>query len=107
MITAIGSGKRSLTFPFLGGVIDLALGGPFLAFESGAALIPVNTLPDRASGGYRVELLPELTPPSTLPREEALRDMVGRFVQELEPVVRANPTQWDGWFYRATWRTDV
>ncbi len=60
-IMAIGAGNKSLTFPFLGGVLDLAIGAPRLAFETGAALIPVFTWPDD-SGGYRVELGPDLTP---------------------------------------------
>jgi hypothetical protein len=107
LVTAAGTGNRSLTFPFMGGVIDLALGGPLLAFESGAALIPVTTLPDAASGGYRVELGPDLTPPSPLPRDQALHDMVARYVQLLEPVVRAHPTQWEGWFHPGTWRREA
>jgi lauroyl/myristoyl acyltransferase len=106
LVTAIGAGTRSLTFPFMGGVLDLAVGAPVLAYESGAALIPVNTLPDPESGGYRVELGPDLTPQSSLPRYEALREMVVRYVQLLEPVVRAHPTQWEGWFHPGTWRPE-
>jgi lauroyl/myristoyl acyltransferase len=107
LVTAIGAGNRSLTFPFMGGVIELALGGPLLAFESGAALIPVNTLPDATSGGYRVELGPDLTPPSALSRDQALHDMAARYVQLLEPAVRAHPTQWEGWFHPGTWRREA
>src|SRR5215470_433359 len=40
LVTAVGTGTRSLTFPFMGGLLDLAVGAPVLAFESGAALIP-------------------------------------------------------------------
>jgi lauroyl/myristoyl acyltransferase len=104
LVTAIGTGTRSLTFPFMGGVLDLAVGAPVLAFESGAALIPVSTLADVESGGYRVELGPDLTPSTELPRHEALREMVVRYVELLEPVVRAHATQWEGWFHPGTWR---
>ncbi len=102
-IMAIGAGNRSLTFPFLGGVLDLAIGAPRLAFETGAALIPVFTWPDD-SGGYRVEFGPDLTPATALPMQQALQEMMSRYVALLEPIVRAHPTQWQGWFYPGTWR---
>lgn len=103
VIMAFGTGKRSLTFPFLGGTIDLAVGAPRLAYETGAALIPVFTLPDQKAG-YRVELGPDLTPSTKLPEDQALHEMASRYVDLLEPIVRAYPTHWEGWFHPATWR---
>lgn len=102
-IMAIGAGNKSLTFPFLGGIIDLAIGAPRLAWETGAALIPVFTLPDDG-GGYRVELGPDLTPRAGLPLQQAVQAMTSRYVELLEPIVRAHPTQWQGWFHPGTWR---
>lgn len=102
-ITAIGSGKRSLAFPFLGGTLDLAIGAPRLAHETGAALIPVFALPDD-DGGYRVELGPDLTSATMLPLQQALQEMASRYVELLEPMVQANPAKWQGWFYPGTWR---
>jgi lauroyl/myristoyl acyltransferase len=103
LITAVGAGKRSLTFPFLGGTIELAVGAPRLAYETGSALIPVSTLPDQ-KGGYRVELGPDLAAPTDLPEQQAVLQMTSRYVELLEPVVRAYPAQWEGWFHPGTWR---
>lgn len=103
LIMAVGTGTRSLTFPFLGGVTELAVGAPRLAYRTGAALIPVFTLPDRQRG-YRVELGLDLTPAAQLPEPQALHEMASRYVALLEPIVRAHPGQWEGWFHPATWR---
>lgn len=104
LVMAVGTGRRSLTFPFLGGIIDLAVGAPRLANDTGAALIPVFTLSDE-HGGYRVELGPDLSPTSALPEEQALHEMTSNYVELLKPIVRAHPTQWQGWFHPATWRS--
>lgn len=101
---AVGTGKRSLSFPFLGGTTHLALGAPRLAYETGASLVPVFTLPDE-SGGYRVELGPDLTPGSKLPERQAIHEMASRYVDLLVPKVRAHPAHWEGWFHPATWRS--
>jgi len=103
LIKAIGTGRRSLTFPFLGGIIDLAVGAPRLAYETGAALISVHTLPDH-NGEYRVELGPELTPPTGLSDHQAVHHMASRYVDLLEPIVLAYPAHWEGWFHPDTWR---
>ncbi len=105
LIMAVGTGRKSLTFPFLGGTIDLAVGAPRLACQTGSALIPVSTLPDQ-TGGYRVELGPDLAAPADLPEEQAVLQMTSRYVELLEPVVRAHPAHWEGWFYPGTWRPD-
>ena len=103
MILAAGTGGRTIELPFLGGTIDLAIGAPRLAHESGAALIPVFTLAD-GSGGYRVELGPDLNTRGERNWEVAVAAMTERYVSLLEPVVRANPAAWQGWFHPATWR---
>ncbi len=105
-IMATGTGARSATFAFLDGTLDLATGAPLIAYQSGAALIPAFTLPDE-HGGYRVELGPDLAPPVGLPLEQAVAQMAARYVELLEPVVRAHPAQWEGWFHPGTWRRSV
>lgn len=102
LIMAVGTGKKSLAFPFLGGITSLAVGAPRLACETGAALIPVFTLPDQ-NGGYRVELGPDLTPPTELSENQAHHEMASCYVDLLKPVVRAHPAHWEGWFHPATW----
>lgn len=103
-ITATGAGAQSLSFPFLGGTLDLAMGAPLIAYQTGAALIPAFTLADER-GGYRIELGPDLAPPARLPQPQALREMSSRYVALLESVVRAHPAQWEGWFHPGTWRS--
>ncbi len=103
-ITATGAGKNSLVFPFLGGIIDLAIGAPLIAHQTGAALIPVFTLPDQQVG-YRVALGPNLRPSEELPQQQAVHEMTSRFVELLEPIVRAYPAHWEGWFHPGTWRS--
>ena len=106
VIMAIGTGRKTLAFPFLGGTIDLAVGAPMLAYETGAALIPVFTLPDQEAG-YRVELGPDLNHSPQLSEDRALLDMASRYVTLLEPIVRAYPACWEGWFHPATWRSSA
>ena len=102
-ITATGAGRNSISFPFLGGTIDLAIGAPLLARQTGAALIPVYTLPE-PTGGYRVELGPDLRAHSELSEREAIHQLAARYVELLEPVVRAHPAEWEAWFHPGTWR---
>jgi lauroyl/myristoyl acyltransferase len=102
LIMAIGSGKRSYSFPFMGGVIELAVGAPRLAYDTKAALIPLFTLPNK-NGGYRIELGRNLTLDS-LPKDEALLQMARSYVAMLEPFVTADPAHWEGWFHPDTWR---
>ena len=102
-IMAIGSGRQSHAYPFLGGVLRLALGAPRLACETGAALVPVFARADD-SGGYRVELGPDLMPTGALPLEQALPAITARYVELLQPIVAADPAKWQGWFYPGTWR---
>jgi hypothetical protein len=106
LIVAVGTGRRSVKLPFLGGTIDLAVGAPRLAHDSGAALIPLFTLPDN-NGGYRIELGPDLNTREEPDAERAVRAMADRYVGLLEPIVRANPSAWQGWFHPATWRSEA
>ena len=101
-IMAIGSGRQSHVYPFFGGMLHLALGAPRLACETGAALVPVFARAD-GSGGYRVELGPDLTSAPGLPLEQALPAITARYADLLQPIVAADPAKWQGWFYPGTW----
>lgn len=101
-ITATGAGRNSSRFPFFGGTTELAIGAPLLARQTGAALIPVFTLAE-PTGGYRVELGPEISAPPALGEREATQRMAARYVELLEPVVRAHPAEWESWFHPGTW----
>ncbi len=96
LITATDTGTRILEAPMLGGVLRLAAGAPMLALRTGAALIPVFTLPDR-QGGYIVHIGPDISAVGDSNKEQRLRLMGVRFASLLEPLVVENPTQWRGW----------
>ena len=101
-ITATGAGRNSSSFPFMGGTTELAIGAPLLARQTGAALIPVFTLA-QPTGGYRVELGPEIDAYPELSEREAMHRMAARYIELLEPVVRAHPAEWEAWFHPGTW----
>lgn len=96
-VTARGVGRKAITLPLLGGTLRLAMGAPYLALNTGAALIPVNTVPD-GSGGYAVRCGPDLNSDGIGTGREAMRRMAERYVALLETFVRAHPASWQGWF---------
>ena len=96
-ITAIGSGRKVIRLPLLGGTIRLATGAPRLALDTAAALIPVFTVPDE-TGGYAVHCGPDLNSDNAgMDREAVMRRMAERHVALLETFVRAHPGKWKGW----------
>lgn len=101
-VTAIGAGRRAIAVPLLGGTIRLAMGAPHLALDTGAALIPVCTVPDQA-GGYAVHCGPDLNSDHAGAGSEVMRRMAERYVAFLETFVRAHPGNWQGWF-SLSWR---
>ena len=98
-VTAIGAGREAITLPLLGGTVRLATGALRLALQTGAALIPVYTIPDR-TGGYSVHCGPDLNSENAGADDEVMRRMAERYVELLETFVRAQPASWRGWFSR-------
>jgi lauroyl/myristoyl acyltransferase len=96
-LLAISAGRKAIALPLLGGTMRLALGAPYLALETGAALIPVYTVPDEA-GGYAVHCGPDLNSDHAGAGSEVMRRMAERYVVLLETFVRAHPANWQGWF---------
>ncbi len=94
-ITAVHTGLRVATRPFLGGSLRLATGAPNLAAKTGAALLPVFVVPE--GPGYRVIVEPalEASAQDKKAKEEAF---VSAYVPLLERYVRHYPTLWRGWF---------
>lgn len=96
-VTAIGAGRKAIALPLLGGTLRLAMGAPHLAPQTGAALIPVYTVPDQA-GGYAVHCGPDLNSDNAGADSEVMRGMAERYVALLKTFVRAHPANWQGWF---------
>ncbi len=101
-IMAVGTGQRTIEFPFLGGTVELAGGAPGLAHDTGAALLPVFVLPD-GPDKCRIELGPDLNRHTEGDRDRAILAMAEHYVRLLDPVVRAHPASWQGWFHPGTW----
>jgi lauroyl/myristoyl acyltransferase len=95
-IAATASGTRILEVPMLGGILRLAAGAPMLALRTGAALIPVFTVPDN-QGGYTIHIGPDISAVAAAENKERLKLMGIRFASLLEPFVVDHPTQWRGW----------
>ena len=104
-VTAIGAGRKSIELPLLGGTLRLAVGAPRLALETGAALIPVNTVPD-GRGGFAVHCGDDLNRGHSGTDDEAIYAMAERYVGVLDRFVRKHPCSWQGWL-SISWRPSI
>lgn len=95
-ITVRGAASRPVSAPFLDGSVSLAAGAPYLACETGAALLPAFTHRD-AQGVWRVTVEPPLAIPEGVERRAAIAAAVRQYAERLEPHVRRYPGQWLGW----------
>jgi lauroyl/myristoyl acyltransferase len=88
-------GKRRASAPFVGGRLELATGAIALAARWNAALLPTFTL-RRADGSFDFIVGAALdSDEQDLGRRS--QDIVRRYVDELLPLVKAEPLQWRGW----------
>ena len=97
IMASIHEGRMLADVPFLGGRFKLALGAVRLAVLSGAPVMPVFVVRDRAGNGA-FELI--IAPPLKLPqgsREETLLGAACEYAGALEPFVRAHPECFVGW----------
>ena len=104
-VTAIGAGRKSIELPLLGGTIRLAIGAPRVALETGAALIPVNTVPD-GLGGFSVYCGDDLNRGHSGAESEAIYAMTERYVAVLDRFVQKHPSSWQGWL-SLSWRPSI
>ena len=99
-ITAVHTGRRVSGRKLFGGEVRLAHGAPSLAAATGAALLPVFTVP--ADGGYKVCVEPAL--PAEESREKREEAYISAYVPVLERYIRQHPELWRGWFaYETHW----
>ena len=95
-ITALkGAARRPATVPVLGLGLQIGLGAPVLAYDTGAALLPVFAL--QRGGNFRVVIEPPIAVPADLPRGNAAIQAATTFGVRLEPYILAEPTQWEWW----------
>ena len=99
-VTAIGAGRAACTAPLLGGTMRLATGAPRLALETGAALLPVFTLPND-NNGYSVHCGTDLLTRVDRSDEDAIQKVTLLYVELLQSFVLAQPRTWQGWFSRS------
>lgn len=77
-----------------------------LALRTGAALIPVFTVPD-GQAGYVIHIGPDISIATTVHVKGSLRLMGNRFGALLEPFVAKHPAQWRGWIHLSPKITEV
>ena len=97
-ITAIrGAARKPAAIRVLGARFRLGLGAPILAYETGAALLPVFTLrlPD---GSFRILIEAAIPVPSDRPRIEAAMASLELLGERVDRHVRAMPGQWNWWY---------
>ncbi len=88
------AGASSIRIPCLGGTTELGRAAPALNRRTGAAVMPVYTLPSH-SGGFIVRVGEPLKADGHGPQvEEALACEFGTL---LEDFIREHPTRWTGW----------
>ncbi|SLN50215.1 lipid A biosynthesis lauroyl acyltransferase [Oceanibacterium hippocampi] len=95
-ISLTRTAKQVRPVAFLGARIELPVGPVNLAFNEGAALIPVHIV-ESAPGLFRVVIRPPLELPADGDREARVDAVLGQFVAGLEDLVVRYPEQWRGW----------
>ncbi len=88
-------GRRQAAVPFLGGKLELATGAVALTERWGAALLPTFTL-RRPDGSFDFIIGAPLESNEPDPERRVLA-IAERYVDQLLPVVKAEPLQWRGW----------
>lgn len=102
-ITALGSGKNAIEVPFLGGGLKLARGVPWLAYATGAIVIPTAT--SILSGPkYVVEFEAPLEVDNSHSEPEFQKALVEAYADRMAPRVRSHPGSWRGWILSHTWQ---
>ncbi|HXV26308.1 MAG TPA: hypothetical protein VED46_18905 [Alphaproteobacteria bacterium] len=91
-----GAARRPATIRLLNARFPLGLGPAVLAYDCGAALIPVYTLRESVDS-YRVVVDPALPIRRDLARYEAALDAAQKLAARLEHHIRAHPGQWNWW----------
>jgi lauroyl/myristoyl acyltransferase len=88
-------GKRRATAPFLGGRVEFATGAIALAARWNAALLPTFTL--RRDDGSFDFIVGTPLDSNEQDLERRSQEIVQRYVDQLLPLVKAEPLQWRGW----------
>ena len=95
-------GRRTTKAKFLGGCIILATGPLAMAHETGAAMLPVNTL-RVGSARFEVTFGPPISFSSSSARNVDYTDAVQTYADKLTPFVLRHPGQWCGWHLIKSW----
>ena len=90
-------GKKSRLVPVFSANLGFATGPVSVAAASGAPLLPVFTVRD-AEGVYHVHVDAALDLTAGARNDGAVMKVLADYVERLEPVVLANPTEWRAWW---------
>lgn len=95
-ITVRGNSRRPVMGPFLDDYLKVAPGAVVLALKTCAQLIPVFTVRSDYKD-YRISLGPAIDIPRHLSQEEAVKETVYSYLNQLESYVLKHPDQWIDW----------
>ncbi|MCZ6604064.1 MAG: hypothetical protein O7A03_02845 [Alphaproteobacteria bacterium] len=95
-VSVRAASRRPATVRFFDRSLRLGPGAPALAFQTGAALLPVFTVME-APGRYLTIVEAPLKIPARLGRREAVQGASAAYARRLEAHVLHNPGQWSGW----------
>ncbi len=91
-------GQRVFDLHFMEGTISIASGPVSLARSTGAALLPVFTIPD-GPGHFRISIEPPLQPSAGSSGRGRDEDVVRQYCRLLESYVLRYPHLWSGWYH--------
>lgn len=83
--------------PLLGHALSLSVAPVWLAYRSGALLVPVFAVRDDALGGFVVHLAAPLDVRRDRPFAQTATEATAAFVRAHEPWILRHPGQWRGW----------
>ena len=95
-VSARRTAQSPVSAPFLAGRIELGPGAPYLAVETGAALIPVFAA-RLGPGRFVVRFEAPLSAAPGSGRRDAIRELSFQYADRTAAAVEEYPDQWLGW----------
>lgn len=88
---------RSFPFRFMGRTLTFPVGAASIAARTGAAYIPIFTLPGMGGNSYRIVICREIVPEAAGDTDTAAVDMTGKFLGLFSSMLRSYPHLWHFW----------
>lgn len=95
-VSALPNDTAPDQMPLFDGTVRLPSGAPGLAYQSGAALLPVFAVRN-AQGTYEIIIEPPIAPHEASTRKAAVTEAIATYCALLQDYVTRYPGQWNGW----------